>query len=127
MHCDRPVRDPIFRFLAQSKLLTWLGLELPRAINEDHLRLVAAMIAQLRDTLRDRVNGMQLYVAFYPGARASKSLIPLLDAQGIPSLDYSEDHFEKFIPEAPRLLDGHPSAAAIRFITHQIVTDLGLH
>lgn len=117
--------DPVFVLLSHSQILNYLNVDLPLP-SEEHLKLVAAMVAEMRDILNRKLNTMNFTMVFYPGTTASHWLKPFLDAQGISTLDYSNLYLEKYL-EVPAILpDGHPSAAADEFLAKQIISDLNL-
>jgi hypothetical protein len=122
----RPVIDLLYRLLSQSRLLTWQSVELPPSFNEDHLRLFVSIISEIRETLRKKLNGMELTVVFDSGSALAPALIPLLDAEKISSLDYSSVDPRQYIDGQISLPDGHPSAETNRFLARQIVSDLNL-
>jgi len=117
--------EPIFLLFSQSRLLTYLKVDFPRA-NISHIELFSAIVADMRDILKEKMNGMELIVLFFPGSQANKYLIPYLDKKGIASLDYSSLDVVKYLGFPGELPDGHPNAAMDEFLAKQVVRDLQL-
>jgi hypothetical protein len=114
-----------YSFLAKSALLSYFDIDLPLT-KMSHLKLVAALIDDMRKTLKEKV-GVDLVVVLAPRSIYAKYLIPELDKKGISSLDYSNVNLPSYIKGQIWLPDTHPSAAYYNFMAKQIVTDLDLN
>jgi lysophospholipase L1-like esterase len=123
MISDRPFRDPFFRLLANSSLLEALRIDFPRH-GESDFALFAAIIKDLAQTLKEKLNGMELTTVFFPGQNASE-LIPFFKQANLAYLDYSNLDAARFITGPLTVSDRfHPSAQMNRFVADRILTDL---
>lgn len=125
MLSERPFLDPLFRLLGKSAIVRAFRVEIPPRLQDSHLRLVSAILGEIRDTLRARLGPVEFYVAIYPENTAGRALIPYLDERGLPSIDYSQMRIADYVAN-PWLPDGHPNAATNEFFARQLMSDLRL-
>ena len=111
----------------RSHILDFLNIDFPLRLGERHFRLVAKMIAETQAEFRRKKSGSPFFVVFAPRSSFAKQLIPYFEEYGIHYLDYSEMDLDRYLKEPPIIeYDGHPSAAANRFLARLITRDLGL-
>lgn len=113
----RGISGHLLSWLAQSSLLQFFNVDYPRTFSEEHFLLFSKIVFEIKKTLQAQLPNVDFYVAFYPEARYSKFLIPLLDEAGIKSLDFSDIDLSEYV-KGPTLskYDRHPSPASYQFI-----------
>lgn len=126
MISQRRLERVVFGALAKSELLKLANVQLPPRFTDEHFRLFAAVLAELRATLERRLPGSELYIAIHPGSPIGGALVPYLDERGLQSLDYSQVDLADYIDGRTELPDRHPTAATNAFLARQLVTDLRL-
>ena len=108
-----------------SPTVRYLGVELPPAITDEHVRFTARLFARSAALFREQFGGGRFAVVIFPGSKHAAHLVAALDLLGVDSLDYSAlldyDRPEHFIPE-----DWHPSTRTYRILAERLVEDLGL-
>ena len=118
---------PLHRLLYKSELLRSYSVDFPSRFTEQHFLLFAKVVAELKAALAKRKLASELTVVFYPGSKLARYLAKLLNDEGVRFIDYSSLDLTQYLDESPIILrDGHPSAAANRWIGQQIALDLGL-
>jgi hypothetical protein len=121
----RPGAQLFYDFLSESEILKYYHVDLPLTIREEHLRLVAAIIAHSRDAYREQFGNDRFYTILYPGSKTLLALKPLLDEYGIAYLDYTQ-LYDVSSPEYRIRGDGHPTPAAYLRLAAAISKDLSL-
>lgn len=121
-----PFRDLAMKVLSKWRSLHFLGINWPLRYSDSEYRLFAAIMREIRDVVRERTGG-EFYVVMYPGSAGGPYLVPHLDEMGVATVDYSSYRPSKFTEVSAILPDGHPSAAAIRFLAKRLAIDLQIH
>jgi hypothetical protein len=119
----RPWRQVWYDLAATSRILQHFNVDLPLAIGDDHLELVAAMLADARDRYRGAFGNDRFYVVLYPRSRILADLRPHLDRRGVAYFDYTD----LFTGEArPTVIagDGHPTPLAYDLVAARLARDL---
>lgn len=123
----RPLTTSFYRWFERIETFRFkYGLEdkiqLPlRLMTDRNKRLFTRAMAASRDALSQRYPGCKFYVAFYPGARFSSDLTPLLEAEGVSVLDYTG-----LFPGPAggyELPEGHPNELAVTLLAARLARD----
>jgi hypothetical protein len=106
-----PLRTFFYRQLAKTNFAQYFKIDLPLSYSDTQLKTFAHIVAGIRDEMRAKLGNDRFYVAFAPGSQSTPFLAPLLDAEGIPSLDFSHWHMAR-LTRGPAVIprNGHPSA-----------------
>ena len=121
----RPLRTPLYRLLARSRLLALAGLDLRPGSSEDGYRLLAAILATARDRFEEQFPGQTFVVMVFPDNSRGAQLVPHLERLGVTTLDWSS---EDGLPDELTIGKGdwHPNAAANAMLAERLVGPLGL-
>jgi hypothetical protein len=121
----RPGLSFVYDVLNKSQIIKYIGVNFPR-IRDDHIRIVARIIEESRNTFRDKFDSDDFYVLFYPGStQYAKRIIPYLENVGIKYLDYS-DLTNLRTRKFKIIGDGHPTARAHMTVAEKVVEDIGM-
>ena len=122
----RPRLTRFYSWLARSRLLSALDVDLPPRIMDRHIRLMAEIFGEAKRLYQLQFPRGEFVVVLYPGSRDGLRLAPLLERMGISVVDYST-LFDPWQPAniiAP--LERHPSALACQTLAQEVVRDLRL-
>jgi len=126
----RPWRQRFYQLLHREQCLRYFEVEWPPWINTDHLDLTAEIIEASAQEFSRQFPAGRFYVLLFPGdvrysetSLSARTLIPFLEARGIPYVDYS-DAFPMYSAQYAIPGDGHPTPAAYREIARRIAGDL---
>ena len=121
----RPYQSILYILIGKSQLVRYFGLDFP-ILRDQHLALVAGMLAESRELLEAQFEQVDFYVLFYPGrSDLAPRLIPYLEEAGIHYLDYA-DLFDLDRPGLWIEYDGHPTGAGYEAVAERLVDDLGI-
>ena len=123
---SRPVQSALYALLSREQILRYYQIDFPLNIREEHLRHTVRVIEESRDTFLETFESGEFYVVLYPYSEkdelSARELIPYLEKEGIPYLDYTshfEEHESFWLPH-----DGHPTSKAHKTIAAYLVEDL---
>ena len=124
MNKSYPGRANLFKFLGGSKILEFVGFEIPNSLSDrDHKRM-ARVIIDSRDTYLELTKPEnEFFVVIFPGNAVSKNLIPYLEDANIQVMDLSDMAFltdEEYFYE----YDGHPRAKTHKMVAEKILAAL---
>ena len=124
----RPVRDFVFRRLASSALLGWLGFDWPLRIGDAEIETTARVLARSKEVFDSRFPGSRFVVVLYPGADSyGPRLLSDLERLGVSTLDLSQLFDTAQAEYVLSTLDAHPSPLAHRKYAQALVERLGLN
>jgi len=122
---SRPLQYAMGWMMNRSNLFTLMGWDYPPHTSPKAYALVAALCSASARRLNELFPGTDFYVLIYPRSMDGLPLIPLLDAAGIKTLDYSRLLEDVSMPESSLFYaDGHPTAFTQRLVAERLAADL---
>ncbi len=123
----RPVTANLYQWLGDTEFARYYNLNIPGTLRAGHYWTTARIIAEARDTYKEKFNSDQFYVVVYPDeGDYLEDIGPYFEEFGLKVLNY--DEWLKLDPDEGLAFkgDGHPTGKANRIVAQWIAADLGL-
>ena len=122
---SRPLQYALGWMMNRSNLFALAGWDYPPHTSPKAYALVATLCSASARRLNELFPDTEFYVLIYPRSTDGLPLIPLLDAAGIKTLDYSRLLGNVSMPESSLFYaDGHPTAFTQRLVAERLAMGL---
>jgi hypothetical protein len=119
-----PLVADLFRVLSSSSTLNYFRVDFPLTLDEGDVRHTALLLKEMSAEYERRFGNRRFLVLLYP-SQSVPALTDYLDFFGVPYLDYSQRDLATLMTEPASIPgDGHPSAAANRFLASVLARDV---
>ena len=123
----RPITSSLYQWLGTTEFARYYNLNIPGTLRAGHYWTTARIIAEARDTYKDKFNSDQFYVVVYPDeGDYFEDIGPYFEEFGLKVLNYNE--WLKLASDEGLALkgDGHPTGKPNQIVAQWIANDLGL-
>ena len=120
----RPARTVLYHLLDRSEIIEYLRADVPWDFSPRHYRLVAAVLREIRDTLRATYPKITFHVLISPGAKLARPAGQYAEELGLSVMDTHDVYDKKDNAMRVSARDSHPSALANDLMAKRIVAEL---
>lgn len=119
----RPITTAIYRILTQSAFIDLFDIDIPWSISDAHLKLVAKVFAAAQQEFLNQYPNGDFVVVLGPNSALAPRLIPHMNNEGVPYLDYSQLLDKEQLEFKLFRTEGHPNGLYYQ----RLAKELALH